>query len=62
MNNIKKAIAIILFLLILFSLPSCALYGRDKKEEQEIKEKYEQALSLLDEGNEIDAYRLLYIA
>lgn len=60
MNNIKKAIAIILFLLILFSLPSCALYGRDKKEEQEIKEKYEQALSLLDEGKEIDAYRLLY--
>lgn len=56
----KKILVFLLVLTLVFSLSACNLYGN--KTEKENKEKYEQALVLIEEGRDIEAYRLLYQA
>lgn len=56
----KKILTFLLLLTLVFSLSACSLCGN--KTEKENKEKYEQALVLIEEGRDIEAYRLLYQA
>ncbi len=56
----KKILAFFLLITIAFSLSACDLYGI--KTEKENKEKYEQALVLIEEGKDVEAYQLLYLA
>lgn len=56
----KRLLAIFILFAMIFSLTACDLYG--VQSEKENKEKYEQALVLIEEGKEIEAYRLLYQA
>lgn len=56
----KRIVTFLLLLTLVFSLSACNLYGN--KTEKENKEKYEQALVLLEEGRDVEAYRLLYQA
>lgn len=56
----KRILTFLLLLTLVFSLSACNLYGN--KTEKENKEKYEQALVLIEEGRDVEAYRLLYQA
>lgn len=54
----KKACSIWLIFALVFSLSACQLYGDEGKN----REKYEEALTLIEKGKEVEAYRLLYQA